>query len=462
MFRSSPPHQSAMSRNSFALFVISTAFSALFLPACDKSPKAKTKWTPPAEKKISTATPESQFSDARAKIAAGKAAEAAEVLRALDAKGTAPVSLQPWITLYAGLAELLAGRETESRPLFAKLAERAAAMGQEGQGKLPQFFADISKRLGGEEPVPIAVASSYNKFNYEVLALFLYGLKNENVGAFDDALAFYRQFTTLSAQGPEPWIGLNSQLLSFRQHANNLLEYEDLVDSATRVKASGDRERAQRALEAALTARDRVKLEGKLVASLDERLGEKRQMKAADDKVDSDAFPPAKEKYDALMAQNEFAAAKAAITEPKLKSTKLQREQEMLGSRAGYLEQFKFYLVLELSAVGYAKPITLKNGQTISSGIAKCDDKMIYLRGKEDAKPVPWSDVLPESIYTIAKSLINPSEAEDAAAFRKWHLGNYAAHIGKMEDARALMTDAAKANPDYAPELPLLLGEKAG
>ena len=41
---------------------------------------------------------------------------------------------------------------------------------------------------------------------------------------------------------------------------------------------------------------------------------------------------------------------------------------------------------------------------------------------------------------------------------RKWNLGNYAAFIGKADEARTLLTEATKLNPQYMPEVEGLLG----
>ena len=64
-----------------------------------------------------------------------------------------------------------------------------------------------------------------------------------------------------------------------------------------------------------------------------------------------------------------------------------------------------------------------------------------------------WSEVAPESIFEMAKSLVTPDEDANKAAFRKWHLGNFAALIGKTDEAKALMNEAAKANPQYEPDI---------
>jgi hypothetical protein len=57
----------------------------------------------------------------------------------------------------------------------------------------------------------------------------------------------------------------------------------------------------------------------------------------------------------------------------------------------------------------------------------------------------------------MAKSLVTDEEAPDAQGFRKWHLGHFAAYIGKAAEARTLLEEAAKLNPAYSEELPMFL-----
>lgn len=430
-----------------------------FFAGCGK-PAARVR-PPRAQPAEASLSPEAQFAAGRAKLFAGDYAAGAEILRSLDESGKAPPASRDWVALYAGMAELLANRESEARAIFARLAERLTS-GPEG-GQWGVFFSDLAKRLSGSRPVPTDIVSRYDRQSSEAIALFLYALKNEQLGAFDDALTFYRQFTTASASGPEPWPGFNNQLRQFRQTALDLLEYEDLVDTATRARNAPDAEtdaRVARAVQAAKAMRQKIRRETKLLASLDERLGDKVQMSAAEDEADAEVFPAAREKWAACIAQFDFAGAKQAIFEPKLKAAKTKQEQEMLGARADNLERFKFYLILELGSKGSDHPLTLKNGTTVA-GFTSMDDTKINVRAGGEVKATPWSEIAPESLFALAKSLINPNEAADAAAFRKWHLGNLAVLIGKMDEARALLAEAAQENPAYADEMPLILGSAA-
>lgn len=399
--------------------------------------------------------PELAFSAARMRIIAGNFEDAAESMRNLNARTDLPGAIQDWALAYGGLAELLVGREAEARALFAKLAA-----GTKETGKVANFLRDLGGKMSGDAPVPGSAASQYDRGNHEALALYFFAVKDESLGALDDAVTLYRQFATAQAKGPDLWNGFNVELRKLRDSTADICEYEELVDAATRSRAAGSGEEAvERAVTEARAVRERLKRESKLLASLDAKLGDKKKAMAEQEGADADVFPAAKAKWAELTANYEFGDAMRAIFEPKLTTTKGKKEQEILASRARYLEQFKFYLVLELRNEGYAKPVFLKSGATVEGGIAKMDDTRMYLRDKAGEKAVKWSEISPESIYEMAKSLVTADEEANKASFRKWHLGNYAAFIGKTDEARTLMNEAAKANAQYEPEIAGLLEE---
>ncbi|MEO7318492.1 MAG: hypothetical protein ABIZ56_05845 [Chthoniobacteraceae bacterium] len=433
---------------------------ALSVSSCKKAtPKTSAKLAAQASVKRNGPA-EDDFRDARGYIFEGNFAEAAEGMRRLNARNDVPEKYQDWVLIFGGMAELLVDREKESRPLFAQLAERHAA--SRTVGKLSPFFYDLGIVMNIDGTVPGRGATRYDKTNHEAIALLLFGLKNESLGALDDAVTFYRQFSTAVAMGPELWIGFNPELKKLRQMATDLCEYEELVDSATKSKASAaSEETIEKAVREAKDVRARIKWQGKLMAALDPQLVEKKAVMAAQDDADAEAFPLAKAKWSELCAKYEFGEARRAIFEAKLKTTKRMKEQELMASQAAYLDQFKFFLLLEARDEGFAKPVKLKSGETVEGGIAKMDDSFMYLRTKSGEKQVPWSAVSAESIYAFAQSLVTADEDAAKACVRKWNLGNFAAFIGRTDEARTLLTAAAKMNNQYEPEVEGLLALSA-
>ena len=204
--------------------------------------------------------------------------------------------------------------------------------------------------------------------------------------------------------------------------------------------------------------RQQLKRESKLLASLDAKLGDKKMAMADQEGADAEVFPAAKARWTELAKSYEFGDAIRAILEAKVTTTKRKKEKEILAGRARYLEQFKVYVLIELRNEGWPKPVVLKDGTTVAAGsIAKMDDTRMYLREKSGEKAVKWSEFSPGCIFAMAQSPTTPDEEATKAAFRKWHLGNYAALIGKTEEARKLKTGAAKADEEYEPELAGLL-----
>jgi hypothetical protein len=213
-------------------------------------------------------------------------------------------------------------------------------------------------------------------------------------------------------------------------------------------------------VDAAKSARIRVKQKTKLTASLDEKLkkiegevGEQVKMSEEEMAADAKLLPDAKAKWKKLMAEQSFINAKKAITEVELRSPAAKKEQDMLATRTSYLENFKFYLIQELAVAGYPEAIKLRDGKTVKGKITRLDDNVIQIEVDGKGTSLPWSEVTPESVYEMGKYLVTPGEDPDAQGFRKWHLGNYAGFIGKTAEARALLNEAAKLNPAYQADL---------
>lgn len=461
------PSNPALSRLSTAALAVTLLLGTPLLTSCDKLiPKVPLENT-------SKLPPDVLFRDARALIIDGKPAEAAKALRKLDERDDIAQPTHNWVTLYAGLAELLAGHDEESRKVFAKLVERGPFSTEGGSRKLADFFTEIGQRMSSEGRISSKISSRYERTNYQALALFLYGLKNESVEEFDDAGAFYRQFTTIAPRDPEPWTGFDLQLKSLAYSASRILEYEDLIESAQHAlqseTAKSSAEEHEKAVADAKALRKKIKFAGKLTASLDHRMNnlsekseKQSEMTAAGAEADAKALPEAKQKWSALAEAFHFQDARSAILEPKLVSAEAKKEQDAIAATTDYLENFKFYLVQEIAASGYTQPLQLKDGASIT-GITKVDDLGAYLKDASGTeKIVPWAQIATESIYTMAKSLITEDEAPDAQGFRKWHLGHFAAYIGKPAEARALLQEAAKLNPAYQEELPMFLESLPG
>jgi tetratricopeptide (TPR) repeat protein len=453
------------SRSPLPHVVAALLLAVTTLPVGGCKPTGKLRWKPPEQ--TQKLPPEEEFREARLEIMDGKNAQAAARLKKLEARADVTQPLLNWITMYAGIAELQAGNHAASRPLFQKLVDRGPVAKDGGNAKLSQFFIDVGQRMSDDSPIPTGITSKYERFNYEAIALFLYGLKSESIDEFEDALAFYGQFTTSEPKAPEPFAGFNVHFAYARGLAGGILEYEDQIESARRLLSGrGDpvpMERKKEIVDAAKKLRARIRQNTKLTVSLDakmknisEEVGEILKMGEEAAAEDAKVFPAAKEKWQKLMGNFMFAEAKAAILDPEIGSEHARKEQEDMAARTSWLEGFKFYLIQEIAVVGYTAPIKLKTGGAIEGGFSRIDNNGIMPK-KEGSEPVPWGDVAPESIYEMAKYLVTPDEAADAMGFRKWHLGNYAGFIGKTDEARKLLEEAAKANPSYEPDLQLAL-----
>lgn len=457
-----------------------TLSAALLFTSCKPIPTT-IKPKKQAEKKVEDEeeswSVETRFSTARARIVRGEFEKAADSLAKLDARTDIKQPLHNWITTFAGMAALFAGREPEARKLFAKLETRGPIGTAPGEKKLSDFFLDLGNNLKGEDVVPTHIANRYDRFNYEAIAFLIYALKNEGLKKQDEAMTYYRQFTTTNPEGSEPWMGFNMQLTKLRQVALDMLENQDEFEVANKAIAQAQAATTpgekRDALEAAKASRKRIKGINKMTAALDKviaeiepqvkgMLAEKEKMLADAAEHDAQALPEAKKKRDALIAQFRFREAIEAISAPELKTEKAKAEQTVLTQRSQFLENFQRQLITDLNANGYPDPVARKSGPPVSGGIGKADEQKIYVKNGTEWTPVPWLEVAPDFAYKMARSFIPDDMPPELAAHRRWQLGAYAMHIGKKEEAMQLLNLAAEAMPVFKEGLPLMTGPEGG
>jgi hypothetical protein len=219
---------------------------------------------------------EPQYEAARQKIIARQPAEAAKAFMELGGQPNIPQPLRNWISVHAGLAELLAGREEESRRHFGELTARGPYSTEPSEQKLATFFTTIGTQLSGNATAPASVAKDYEKTNQGALALLLFALKNWELQEFEEAGALFRQFQSSPLRSREPgdpqpaspfaWIA------DYKEIANSYLEdYTEYRPAAELLNTAETPEDRKKALEQATAVRGRLKLPGRLAIYLDEK-----------------------------------------------------------------------------------------------------------------------------------------------------------------------------------------------
>lgn len=135
-----------------------------------------------------------------------------------------------WAALLEGAAELEAGHLPAAKAAFQQVQSLGSKTGNE---KLTTFFIGTTTRLVADSPIPPVDTKDANRSNHEALSLLLYGLKNWQLGKFDDAVALMRQFRSATPTGSTAWItSLKPLATAHIEEFTNFQMHAEAVQSA--------------------------------------------------------------------------------------------------------------------------------------------------------------------------------------------------------------------------------------
>ena len=146
------------------------------------------------------------FPEACAKLAEGNAVGAADAFRQAAAQPRLAPARVAWANLLEGLAESAAGHAVLADDAFKKLVDRAPFSSAAADEKLAAFFPDIARQMTGRAPIAPAAAAARDKTSHEAIVPLLFGVKNWQLGRFDDAVLLLREFRQTKPAGPDAWI----------------------------------------------------------------------------------------------------------------------------------------------------------------------------------------------------------------------------------------------------------------
>lgn len=147
----------------------------------------------------------SMFPYAFEKLAEGRPSESAEAL----AKVLAQKPAQPranWAGLFEGLSLLLADRRQDANAAFARVENRGPYSKKAEDKDLAAFFVEVARRMQGDGPVDPNDVKVGNAVSFQAVAPLFYGMKNWQLGDFEDAVKLLRQFRQSSPMGKDAWI----------------------------------------------------------------------------------------------------------------------------------------------------------------------------------------------------------------------------------------------------------------
>ena len=433
----------------------------------DAFQKEETKVDPRVEAaRLANLKIEPDFKAAREMLVAGKLDEAAKALDELEMRKP-PQPLLNWITLHRGLALLLAGREAEARPIFASIEERGPFSHDPAEEKMAGFFTDTAHQLAGAFSVQASVASNYDKFNHEAIALLLFALKDWQMGKFDEAGELFSQFHSSKPKEPHQWIGDYKEFGT--QYSEAYKEYRAVSKKLREANTVAERKSA---VAGAKEAREKIQVKGRLATILDETIAtieagiatqekEETEKMAKQEIEDAKALEAMHTQAGGFLQQLKFAEARAIASATFVKGEKARREQGGLVKRADALAKFKTALVADINASAaapYAQQIKRKTGAVVPGAAARANDLGVEVRTPYGNTPLMWTEVSPDTMYQMGRYfLARAGLAAEAKTERQWLCGAFAIFAGKKTEARELLNAAAAAKEDYRNDLPLFL-----
>jgi hypothetical protein len=455
------------------------AVACISFTGCDKllpgantaSQKKSQKNESPTEEKLTPEQMELRFKTARVQLLNGKVQESIEGLNALASRKDVPQPLASWVRMYQGLALLLSGKLDEARSAYNELAEKKWESNEPSEAKISAFLVKAGRILGADGPIPPTAAKEFDRSTHESLALLSCGIKNWSLNKMEEAEPFLRNFAASYIRASEAWIGTEADIKKMQSLASNIEESQSAYGIVLKdLEGAKTPEEKVEAVRKARLAMPQLKFTPKLMEDINLLVAKiepeaiamiekvKSEMAAAE-QFDAKAWPEAREKCHRLLAEFKFELARETALKPELKTEKFKEPQENAGKRYQWLATFKEVLTDDLKSKGYKDPVKRKDGSTLAGGIAKADDDQVTFKTQPPTS-VPWGDLSPESIVSIAQSFIPEDMAPFLAAHRRWQLGVFFVFIGKPDEAKPLLTKASQANPVYVAEIePLLQSE---
>jgi hypothetical protein len=186
------------------------------------------------------------FPAAFQQLADGRTAEAATSLAGVAAQKPD----QPWLNwtnLFEGLAQLLAGHRVEANAHFKKVEERGPYSKKAAEKGQANLLVEVAKRMQSDQPINPADFERTNLSNYESVRLLFYGLKNWDLGKYEEAAKLLRQFRQATPGGPDAWIA------DLKPVAGNFLDeytaFEMVSNRAKNAKSLDEKKNALNALK---------------------------------------------------------------------------------------------------------------------------------------------------------------------------------------------------------------------
>lgn len=224
-----------------------------------------------------------QYEEARRRLIAGDATQAAKLLAAIDQSSAIPQPLRNWILLNEGLAAAMTGDAATAAKAFADIQAAGLYSREPADLALANFFVEAARLYLEPGPVPARIAQNIDARGCEVFGLLLSGVKDWQLGEFDEARALFDLFGRATPARPFDWIA------QYRPVASRYLsDYEVWRQLQSKLVAATTADAKQELLGLLPAARAQLQVGGKL----DERLTDLARELAAPAPQPAESPPP--------------------------------------------------------------------------------------------------------------------------------------------------------------------------
>jgi hypothetical protein len=249
-------------------------------------------------------------------LVSGNFDEAAKQFHSVAIDDKAPPPLRHWSYLHEGLAHLFAARLTEARTAFDALRDLGAPSGD--NAKLGKFFGALADQARSPEAVPAAETSQFDRETTGALAMLVLGMKNWELGDFDQAAALIRNFNSTRPNNDFAWISEYKPLVS--NHVADLTEYRGAMEMA---KGAKDPATTKAALEVLAKTRAGLSFKEKLGPKIDSEIAALRQRASTAEEEKARAVAGEKGTFEKAVSQANELAEKWQFDTARKASSKL-------------------------------------------------------------------------------------------------------------------------------------------
>ena len=419
----------------------------------------------PAPTPDNTAALQRRYEEARRQLIDGKYDPAATALTRLASEAASRQPLLGWIQIHRGLAALIQGKIPPARDAFRELEKPGNF--SKADAELAGWFAETGKLLAAPGPIR-GPAAEIDPKTPQAFATFLFGVKNWQIGEFDEGAAHFTRFMTTESAAPFAWVNEYKPIArtfledhriytDWKQLPQRPTAAADMRSNAEKIRAMAGKVKTRGALVEALNTEakrlstelaERTKAEKKEQQALRARLLEK----------ETPIWSSALEAARAQVGAYHFAGALQTISGVQLTEESLKQAQAAERKRMELLVTWQRRLIADINAGRFTAPLTVGAANYVGAAGADATGVALKLPPYGSAK-VEWTKLPPQTLLAMSVALI-PGTPD--AADRQWLAAVFAHATGQADEAKQLSELAVKEKPSLKAELGVFNAPAAG